>query len=248
VNGGPTPAEIMAVEMSRHLADGEVAIMGAVSALPMAACRLAQLRHAPHLSFVAGGSGAVNPRLCPVPVSSCDDRLLDADTVLPLTDVVMLEGRGDVFDVFFAGGLQIDAFGNCNLQRVGDAISPKLRGPGGVGLPFLPLAGRVVIYTMAHDTRTFVDKVDFVSGPARSVTGKGPALIVTPLCTMDFDPATHRARLRTVHPGLAVADVEAATGFELAQSAHVAETPVPSRDELEILRHIDSDGILRKSA
>jgi glutaconate CoA-transferase, subunit B len=244
----PAAAEVMAVEMSRHLADGEVAIMGAVSALPMAACRLAQLRHAPRLSFVAGGSGAVNPRLHPVPESSCDERLLDADAVLPLPDVVMLEGRGDVFDVFFAGGLQIDAFGNCNLERVGEEARPKLRGPGGVGLPFLPLAGRVVIYTMAHDARTFVEKVDFVSGPAASITGRGPALIVTPLCTMDFDPATHRARLRTVHAGVTVAEIEARTGFQLPPSTHVPVTQAPSAEELAMLRRIDSDGLLRRAA
>lgn len=228
-----TPTEMMAVEMSRHLADGEVAIMGAVSALPMAACRLAQLRHAPRLSFVAGGSGAVNPRVSPVPQSSCDARLLDADSVLPLPEVVMLEGRGDVFDVFFAGGLQVDAYGNCNLERIGHAAAPKLKGPGGVGLPFLPLAGRVVIYSMAHDTRTFVEKVDFVSGAGRSA-----ALIVTPLCTFDFDPSTRRARLRTVHPGVAVSDVIARTGFELTVSTGLAETTEPSADEIDVLRRI----------
>jgi glutaconate CoA-transferase subunit B len=160
----------------------------------------------------------------------------------------MLEGRGDVFDVFFAGGLQIDAFGNCNLERIGEAAHPKLRGPGGVGLPFLPLAGRVVIYTMVHDTRTFVEKVDFISGPARSVTGRGPALVVTPLCTMDFDPATRRARLRTVHPGVQGAEVQARTGFDLAAPAGAVETVPPSPEELDLLRRIDSDGILRRVA
>jgi glutaconate CoA-transferase subunit B len=148
-----------------------------------------------------------------------------------------------VFDVFFAGGLQIDAHGNCNLQCIGEPAQPKLRGPGGVGLPFLPLAGRVIIYTMSHDVRTFVEKVDFVSGP-----GDTAALIVTPLCTMDFDPATHRARLRTVHPGVTASDVQARTGFDLALSPAVSETPAPSRDELEILRGIDSCGVLRKTA
>ena len=240
---GWTPAEIMAVEMSRHLADGEVAIMGAVSALPMAACRLAQLRHAPRLSFVAGGSGSVNPHLRPLLESSCDERLLDADAVLPLPEVVMLEGRGDVFDVFFAGGLQIDAHGNCNLQYIGDPGRPRLRGPGGVGLPFLPLARRVVVYTMSHDVRTFVERVDFISGAGRTATS-----IVTPLCTMDFEPSTHRARLRTVHPGVTATEVQTRTGFELLPSSHVGETQEPSREELEILRDIDAAGVLRRTA
>jgi len=243
-----TVHELMAAEMSRHIADGEVAIMGAVSALPMAACRLAQRTHAPGSWSVAGGSGAVNPHLGPIPASSCDERLLHADCVLPLPEVVMLEGRGDVFDVFFAGGLQIDAYGNTNLERIGDALHPRLKGPGGVGLPFLPLAGRVVIYAMSHDPRTFVEKVDFISGPAHSITGRGPALIVTPLCTMDFDPHTKRARLRTLHPGVTATQVRAATGFDLAISAAVPETSPPSAEELAILREIDSDGILRNAA
>lgn len=255
-----TVPELMAVEMSRHLVAGEVAIMGAVSSLPMAACRLAQQTHAPGLWYVAGGSGAVNPHLSPVPDSSCDERLLHADCVLPLPDVVMLEGRGDVFDVFFAGGLQIDVYGNTNLAHVGDAAHPKLKGPGGVGLPFLPLAGRVVVYTMSHDPRTLVEKVDFVSGPGflggptewsrQRRSGQGPALVVTPLCTMDFDPATLRARLRSVHPGVSASRVQEMTGFDLrlASDGEMRETAPPSQSELEKLRRIDSAGLLRRAA
>lgn len=245
---GWTVPELMAVELSRHISDGDVAIMGAVSALPMAACRLAQRTHAPGSWFVGGGSGAVDPRLEGIPPSSCDERLLDAACVMPLPEVVMLEGRGDVFDVFFAGGLQIDAYGNTNLERIGQASRPRLKGPGGVGLPFLPLAGRVVLYTMSHDVRTFVEKVDFVSGPARSVTGRGPELIVTPLCTMDFDSHSRRARLRTVHHGVTLEQVQAATGFELEVSAAVPDTTAPSEHELAILREIDSSGLLRQVA
>ncbi|MFI5282185.1 MAG: CoA-transferase subunit beta [Candidatus Dormibacterales bacterium] len=255
---GYSVPELMAVAMSRHLADGEVAIMGAVSALPMAACRLAQRTHAPDLWFVAGGSGAVNPHLSPIPPSSCDARLLEADAVLPLPEVVMLEGRGDVFDVFFAGGLQIDAHGNANLEVVGDPASPRLRGPGGVGLPFLPLAGRVVLYTMSHDVRTFVERVDFVSGPgflggphewkSSRHCGRGPALVVTPLCTFAFDDDSLRARLRTLHPGVTEKQVREATGFDLGVSGQVGQTEPPSSVELEILRGIDSGGLLRAAS
>jgi glutaconate CoA-transferase subunit B len=159
----------------------------------------------------------------------------------------MLEGRGDVFDVFFAGGLQIDAFGNTNLERIGEAARPRLKGPGGVGLPFLPLARRVLIYTTSHDARTLVEKVDFVSGPAHSLSGQGPVLIVTPLCTMDFDPSSRRARLRTLHPGVSEAQVRASTGFQLPP-ATVRETELPSDEMLEILRQIDSGGLLRLAA
>jgi glutaconate CoA-transferase, subunit B len=236
---GYSTAELMAAVMARGLRPGEVAIMGAVSTLPQAACRLAQLTTAPGLWFIAGGSGAVNPHLDPLVASSCDERLLDADLVLPLNEVILLEGRGDVVDVFFAGGLQVDANGSCNLGPVGPGTHPTLRGPGGVGLPFLTRAGRVVVYSTSHDRRTFVETVDFVSGPGDRATQ-----IVTPLCVFDFD-AGHQARLASLHPGVTVEQVRSATGFEFATSDGLAATAPPTDAELAILRGIDRDGLLR---
>jgi glutaconate CoA-transferase, subunit B len=245
--------ELMAAVMARQLRPGEVAIMGAVSTLPQAACRLAQLTTAPGLWFIAGGSGAVNPHLDALVASSCDERLLDADAVMTLPDVILVEGRGDLIDVFFAGGLQIDMRGNCNLGPVGPWTRPTLRGPGGVGLPFVTRAGRVVIYSMSHDRRTFVERVDFVSGPGfpadpRDLRGGGPSLIVTPLCTMDFDPDRHLARLATLHPGVTPDQVMEATGFAPILPVKLETTPAPTPEELSILRRLDPAGLLRSGA
>lgn len=252
--GSWSVAELMTVSLARVLRDREVTVMGTASAIPQAACRLAQLTHAPDLWFVAGGTCAVNPYLAPLVPSACDFELLRAETVVPLSDIVLLEGRGDVFDTFFAGGLQIDAYGNCNLVAVGSWDRPRLRGPGSVGLPFLGRVGRVLIYTASHNPRTFVEKVDFVSGPgfltgpkswrASNLPGGGPALVVTPLCTMDFDPETLRARLASVHPGVEVAEVRAQTGFELGGPDLVPVTEVPTAKELAILRGLDPRGVL----
>ena len=252
---GPATGELMAVELARRLRDDDVAVMGTASALPQIACRLAKQTHAPDLWFVAGGTCGVNPRLAPAVPSCCDEDLLRADTAVPLSDVVLLEGRGDVFTVFFSGGLQIDAHGNCNLVSVGDQTRPSLRGPGTVGLPFLARVGRVLIYTMAHNPRTFVERVDFLGGPgfldgpaswaAAGLSGGGPAAVVTPLCTLGFDRETLRMRLETVHPGVTVQQVVEATGFELAVPGVVPETPPPTDDQIAILRSIDSGGLLR---
>jgi len=228
-----------------------VAIMGAVSIIPQAACRLAQLTSAPGLWYVAGGSGAVNPHQAPLVESSCSERLLDADMVLPLPEIVMMEGRGDIFDVFFAGGLQIDARGNCNLGSVGSWEQPTLRGPGGVGLPFVARAGRVVIYASAHDRRTFVERVDFISGPGFTdrpddYPGGGPSRVVTPLCVMNFDTRTRRARILSVHPGRTGDEVQDATRFDLGiGGTPVPTTPAPTSEELAVLRSIDSTGLLQ---
>lgn len=234
------PAELMAVVLSRSFRDGEVVVMGAVPTIPLAACRLARALQAPTLSYVVGGSGAVNPATTTLTSQSCAPELAGDPCTLPLPEVVLLEGRGDALDVFCAGGLQIDATGNCNLVGVGDRRRPKLRGPGSVGLPFLAAVGRTVLYTLAHDTRTFVERVAFVSG-----SGERAVLVVTPLATLDFEPASRRMRLVSTHPGVTVDDVVAATGFPLVLPPSVPETPAPSEAELAALRRIDPTGSLR---
>lgn len=247
--------ELMAVELAKRLRNDDVTVMGTASAIPQVACRLAQLTHAPDLYSIAGGTCSVNPHLSPVVPSCCDYDLLRADTSLSLNDVVLLEGRADVLTVFFAGGLQIDAYGNCNLVSVGDYAHPALRGPGTVGLPFLSRVGRVLIYTQSHNPRTFVEKVDFLSGPgflrgpadwkAADLPGGGPQLVITPLCTMGFDPDSLRMRLETVHPGVEVEQVRAATGFELIIPDSVPVTPEPTSEQLSIIRTLDTNGLLK---
>jgi hypothetical protein len=51
-------------------------------------------------------------------------------------------------------------------------------------------------------------------------------------------------RLLSVHPGVTVDDVTAATGFELAVDGDVPETRLPSDDELRLIRDvIDPNGL-----
>jgi glutaconate CoA-transferase subunit B len=233
-----TTGELIVSVLSRALKDEEVAIMGAFSAIPMLSCRLAQLTHAPNLSYIAGGSGAINPKLEPLVASSCDFALLKSECVVPLSEIIDFEARTEI-DVFFAGGLQVDRKGNCNLVCVGDYDAPKVRGPGTVGLAFLSRARRYMIYTMTHSKRTFVEKVDFVSG------GGSPSLIVTPLCVMGFDQ-DGSAKLVSVHPNVDTKDVIDNTGFELS-AENVGTTKEPGSDELEIMRTLDPLGVARYS-
>jgi hypothetical protein len=49
-------------------------------------------------------------------------------------------------------------------------------------------------------------------------------------------------RLVSVHPGVTVAQVVEATGFELAMADDVGETRAPTAEELEVLRRLDPEG------
>jgi glutaconate CoA-transferase subunit B len=251
-------AELMAVAISREMRDGYFGAIGAASHIPMAGLRLAQLTHAPDLSFMCGGSGGLNPRFERLAESSSDYRnLVNSEFRYSLEDVVDLETAMRL-DFAFVGGMQIDKFGNVNMALIGDWKKPKVRGPGTVGLVFLGGFRRTYLYTEHHSPKILVYRVDFISGAGFLDGGdararvfrpesQGPQLLFTPLGVFDFEPVSRHLRVRSVHPGSSVAAIQAATGFELLVADDVAETPAPSDAELETLRgRIDRDGVLRR--
>jgi len=99
-----------------------------------------------------------------------------------------------------------------------------------------------------HSTRVFVERVDMVSGlgyrRAAEVGGFVDAhheirRVVTNLGVFDFETPDHRMRLRSLHPGVSLDEVIAATGFELAlQAGGPATTRAPSDEELNLLRNV----------
>jgi glutaconate CoA-transferase subunit B len=251
-------AELMAVSMSRLMQDGYFGAVGAAAHIPAAGLRLAQLTHAPNLSFMCGGSGGLNPGFERLTESSSDFRnLVNSDFRYSLEDVVDLE-LAMRFDFAFVGGMQIDKFGNVNMSVIGAWEKPKVRGPGTVGIIFLGAFRRSFLYTEHHSPRTLVDKVDFRSGggwldggDSRSKVyreeSQGPEFLFTPLGVFDFEPESKHLRLVSVHPGSSVDAVREATGFELLVADEVTETPVPTAEELRILREqVDRDGVLRR--
>lgn len=253
-----TWAELMAVSISREMEDGFFGAVGAAAHIPMAGLRLAQLTHAPNLSFMCGGSGGLNPTFERLTESSSDYRnLVNSDFRYSLEDVVDLE-LAMRFDYAFVGGMQIDKYGNVNMSVIGDWDRPKVRGPGTVGLIFLGAFRRSYLYTEHHSPKQLVEKVDFVSGggwleggDSRSKVfrpeSQGPQYLFTPLGVFDFEPVSKAMRIASVHPGVTVDDVQAATGFELLVGEDVRETDGPTDEELSVLRNqVDRDGVLRR--
>ena len=59
---------------------------------------------------------------------------------------------------------------------------------------------------------------------------------------LDFATPDHSMRLRSVHPGVTVAEVAELTGFPLAIAADLAPTPLPTPHELALIRdRLDPD-------
>ena len=247
-DSGIARGHIMAATISHALRDGETLFIGANPLIPFAGARLAQLTHAPNLTMIAGASGGVNPLLDPLAPSSGDYANLVAEAVLPFQEVLMLF-MGAHGDVFFAGGLQIDQRGNCNLATVGNHDRPTLRGPGSAGIPWASRAKRTILYTTAHTRRVFVPKVDFVSLAGWSdvsegdTTVSGPELVITPLAVLDFSGGA--MRLVSVHAGVTPEEVTDNTAFDLVMpSGQVPVTAQPTAQEMLHMRTFDLDGLL----
>ncbi len=146
-------------------------------------------------------------------------------------------------DAFFLSGVQIDGQANINLVSLGDPDKPKARFPGSFGSAYLYyVVPRVILFRQEHSARSLVSKVDYVSAPGVSEANVyrpgGPYALVTGRCVFDFDKGNKRFRLKSLHPGQSVADIERETGFEFETPGGpvVPETKAPNPEWLELLR------------
>ena len=62
--------------------------------------------------------------------------------------------------------------------------------------------------------------------------------VVSNLASFDWDPGSRRMRLLSVHPGVTVDEVVAATGFDLVISDDVPVTRAPTAGELRLIREL----------
>ncbi len=160
-----------------------------------------------------------------------------------------------MFDVVWSGrrhvmmgGSQLDPMGNHNFAAIGDMKRPKSQLLGFRGAPGNTVNNVTSYWVPNHSPRVFVETVDVVTGVGYDrAAAAGPAAtrfhalrrVVTNLCVLDFETPDHRMRLRSVHPGVAVEEVVAATGFALAVPADVPTTREPTEAEFVILAELD---------
>lgn len=250
-----SPQELMAVLLSREIADGETSLVGLASSIALSAALLAQQRHAPN-STVITTAGFVNPKPSALYLSCSDGRYAEGcEGFLDFYEIFELS-ESNALDFFVYGGIQIDRFGNVNLTVLGSLEEPKLRGPGLANISFGVTAKRTYLQTVNHSRRTLVSRVDYISAPGHidgphgrekaGILTEGPVMCVTPLCTFGFPRDTRSMAVQTVHPGVTWEQVEQNTGFPLQAPNKLRRTKAPTRDELAQLRALDTLGALRR--
>ncbi len=164
-----------------------------------------------------------------------------------------------MFDVVWSGkrhvvmgATQVDRYGNQNIAAIGDPARPKVALLGFRGAPGNTINDTTSYWVPNHSPKAFVAAVDVVCGTGYDrAAGLGPVAarfheirrVVSNLGVFDFDTSDHRMRLGSVHPGVSVDEVVAATGFELVVPDDVPESRVPTDAELEVIESLDPDGL-----
>ncbi len=241
-----TVDELMIVAMSREIRDGDLVFQGITTPLAGAAIMLARETHAPnanHLYFLG-----VNPIIQDMSQAMVkpESFLGTVSGTLSIGEFWNLQQRNGI-DLMFLRPAQIDKLGNANMSLIGDRTKPTIRFSGGVGTAdLLVLADRIVYYAPHHDTRVFVEKVDYITGAGHlengqwrkrlNIQSQGPTKVISNLAVMNFKNKHKQLQLESIHPGISVEEVVKNTGFKLIIPDKVPETEPPTKEQLKLIR------------
>jgi glutaconate CoA-transferase, subunit B len=243
-----TLAELLVVAASEAWRDNGEVLASGIGIVPRLGAGLAKLTHSPELMMTDAEAYLVEEPVPLGPRGAYVARFSGYMSFARVFDCVW-GGRRHVM----IGPIQIDRFGQTNLSGIGDPFKPKVQMLGMRGLPGNSISHLNSMFVPNHGPRVFVSgEVDVVGGvgynPARWPKGVSDRhvdlrLIVTDLCVMDFRGANHAIRVRSLHPGVSLAQVQAATGFPLEALDPLPITAGPTAEQLAIIHTLDPHGM-----
>jgi acyl CoA:acetate/3-ketoacid CoA transferase beta subunit len=239
-----TRAEVCVVAVAECFrGDGEL-LANPIGTIPMIGGRLARATFEPDLAMTDGEAALVANDRAVVPPG---ERVIEYwNPYRSMFDWVW-SGRRHVM----MGASQVDRYGNQNLAAIGDYGRPTVQLLGYRGAPGNTINDPTSYWVPNHGPRVFVEKVDTITGIGWDrAAALGPAArfvdvrrVVSNLAVFDFETPDRRMRLRSVHPGVGVEEVLAATGFELVVPPDVPESRLPTPQELRLIHEtIDPEG------
>ncbi|HUZ51124.1 MAG TPA: CoA-transferase [Streptosporangiaceae bacterium] len=243
MTGAATRAEVCVVACAEAWRDDGEILASPIGLIPTIGARLARATFSPDLLLTDG------------------EAMLGQGTWAIGSQPQVIEGwmpYRAIFDLIYHGKRhvmmspsQIDAHGNVNISAIGEFSRPKAALLGVRGAPGNTVSHPTSYWVPRHTTRAFVHRVDMVSGIGydRAAEAGEPASryhelrrVVSNLGVFDFATGDHRMRLVSVHPGVTVAEISAATGFELAVPDDVPPTREPAAEELQLIRSVIDPG------
>lgn len=240
----PTLAELLIVACSEAWrGNGEILASG-IGVVPRIAAGLAKLTHSPELLMTDSEAYLVED---PIPLGDRGDWQPRFSGWMPFSRVFDVVWRGDRHAMVTP--VQVDRWGQGNISVIGDFDKPKVQMLGVRGFPGNSINHINSMFLPHHNKRVFVEgEVDLVGSvgyrPERWAAGVKNdfvdlRLMVTNLCVMDFGGPEHAVRVVSLHPGVSFEQVAEATGFPLIAAETVRETPLPTAEQLEIIRKLD---------
>ncbi len=249
-----TRAEVCVVAVAEAFrGDGEI-LANPIGTIPMIGGRLARATFEPDLMMTDGEARLVagDRAVAPGSVNGDDGWTTEAWNPYRRMFDIVWSGRRHVM----MGATQIDRYGNQNIAALGDFARPKVALLGYRGAPGNTINDKTSYWVPKQSGRVFVEAVDTVCGigyDRAAVLGEDAARyhhlprVISDLAVFDFESDDHSMRLRSVHPGVTVDDVVAATGFDLVLPDDVPESRLPTAEELELIREvIDPDAAREK--
>ncbi|MGH3411891.1 MAG: CoA-transferase subunit beta [Marmoricola sp.] len=237
-----TRAEYCAVAIADCFADDGEIVGSPMGLLPSLGARLAKSTSNPWLVLTDGEARilAGTP-----PLGESRDVVEGWMPFRLMLEVVVPHGRRHVM----MGATQIDREGNQNISAIGPWERPTRQLLGVRGGPGNTVNNKTSYWVPRHSPRVFVEQVDVVSGVGRNrAEAAGPAAtrfhdvhrVVSNLGVFDFSGPGNTMRFVSVHPGVSVDDVRAASSFEIAppESGEVPRTREPTSGELMLVREL----------
>ncbi len=227
--------------------DGEI-LANPIGTIPMIGGRLARATFEPDLMMTDGEARLIAGD---VAVDGGESWTTEAWNPYRRMFDIVWSGRRHVM----MGATQIDRFGNQNIAALGDFAQPKVALLGYRGAPGNTINDKTSYWVPKQSTRVFVEAVDTVCGIGYDrAAALGPEAaryhclprVISDLAVFDFESPDHSMRLRSVHPGVTVDDVAAATGFDLVIPDDVPNSRLPTADELELIREVIDPAGLRE--
>ena len=245
--------ELMIIAAAREIGDGEVVFVG--MRLPIMAFGVARLTHAPNaVGLFECGIVRYEPAQSTLYTMGDPPNQLGAAWCTSTCNLMGMMQGGRV-DIGFIGGAEIDRFGNINSSYIGDFKAPKVKLPGSGGAADIAATSKRLLAIMNHERKRLVPRVGYITSPgfldgkatrrAAGLERGGPAAVITDLAVLRPYGEHGELHLSSWHPGTTPDAVRAETGWDLKLSPGAAETPAPTRTELDALHAIDRDGFWR---
>lgn len=231
-----TRAEVAATACADLFRGSGAILASSFGVIPTVGARLARLTHAPDLLLSDGEATLF------ADTPAVDRPFTRPEGHLPYAKLFELIATGRRHVIM--GAPQLDRHGNQNLSAIGPRDRPTHQLVGARGAATNTANHATSYFVPRHSPRVFVPAVDTVTGVGcdrAALAGmrfhdlRG---VVTDLAVLDLTGRDGTMRLVSVHPGVDVRDVVAATGFELEIPAEVPVTRTPNERELHLIRSV----------